>query len=79
MKGLGMDISKIEDKLNIWDLGMIRSGLISGETPSIHASVGAAADRDGIRTSKLEIIDAHKRMADSVCRACPLFISQNLP
>jgi circadian clock protein KaiC len=32
MKGLGMDISKIEDKLNIWDLGMIRSGLISGET-----------------------------------------------
>jgi len=32
MKGLGMDVSKIEDKINIWDLGMIRSGLISGET-----------------------------------------------
>jgi len=31
MKGLGMDVSKIEDKVNIWDLGMIRSGLISGE------------------------------------------------
>jgi len=32
MKNLGMDISKIEDKVNIWDLGMIRTGLISGET-----------------------------------------------
>jgi len=32
MKGLGMDVSKVEDKINIWDLGMIRSGLIAGET-----------------------------------------------
>jgi len=32
MTGLGMDISKVEDKLNIWDLGMIRTGLIEGET-----------------------------------------------
>jgi circadian clock protein KaiC len=32
MKNLGLDIAKVEDKINIWDLGMIRSGLIAGET-----------------------------------------------
>ena len=32
MKGLGMDIGKVEGRLNIWDLGMIRTGLIEGET-----------------------------------------------
>jgi circadian clock protein KaiC len=32
MKNLGLDIAKVEDKVNIWDLGMIRSGLIAGET-----------------------------------------------
>lgn len=32
MKGLGWDIAKIEDFLNIWDLGVIRTSLISGET-----------------------------------------------
>lgn len=32
MKGLGMDIADVEDHLNIWDLGMIRTGLIEGET-----------------------------------------------
>lgn len=31
MKGLGMDIAKVEDNLNIWDLGMIRTGLMAGE------------------------------------------------
>ena len=32
MEGLGMDYSKVEDRVNIWDLGLIRSSLITGET-----------------------------------------------
>jgi KaiC/GvpD/RAD55 family RecA-like ATPase len=32
MKNIGWDIGKVEDHLNIWDLGVIRTSLISGET-----------------------------------------------
>jgi circadian clock protein KaiC len=32
MKNMGMNIADVEDKINIWDLGMIRTGLISGES-----------------------------------------------
>lgn len=32
MRGLGYDISKVRDLVHIWDLGLIRSSLITGET-----------------------------------------------
>jgi len=32
MAGLGMPLSRVEENLNIWDLGIIRTSLIAGET-----------------------------------------------